>query len=206
MWWIIAGVAAIGAAAWGPIMSDVEQARYVVVEQHGNIEIRNYDPMIIAEAEVVGEREGAINQGFRLIADYIFGNNTSSQEVAMTAPVTQQASEKIAMTAPVTQQVSEAGKWKVHFVMPAAYSMKTLPRPVNKGVLLKEIPAKRYAVIRFSGIASNKRLEQETKDLERFIKDKQLISQGEPVFAFFNPPWTLPFLRRNEVMIEIDNN
>ena len=203
MWWIIVGIVAAGAAAWGPIVSNVEQAQYDVVEAHGAIEIRDYPTMIVAEAEVKGEREVAINQGFRMIADYIFGNNIASEKVAMTAPVTQQASEKIAMTAPVTQQGSDSGNWKVHFVMPSAYTMDKLPKPKNEAVKLKEIPAKRYAVIRFSGMGNSKRLEQEQASLEAFIAEKHLKPLAAAIFAFFNPPWTLPFLRRNEVMIEI---
>ena len=105
MWWIIfVGVLLLGALLWGPIVSNVEQPKYSVVASEKDIEIHNYAPVIIAETEVAGEHDNAISEGFRTIADYIFGNNFSSQKVAMTAPVTQQASEKIAMTAPVTQQ------------------------------------------------------------------------------------------------------
>ena len=126
--WILVGVvvlAAVAAILLGPIMSNVEQAKYDVVETHGTIEIRDYAPMIVAEVNVSGDRETAISDGFRKIADYIFGNNISSQKVAMTAPVIQQPSEKIAMTAPVTQQGGE-GVWLVRFVMPSSYTMQTL--------------------------------------------------------------------------------
>ena len=102
MWWIIlAGVLVLGAALWGPIVSNVEQPKYKVFATEKNIQIRDHAPMIVAETQVTGERDKAISEGFRIIADYIFGNNLSSKKVAMTAPVTQQASEKIAMTAPV---------------------------------------------------------------------------------------------------------
>lgn len=175
-----------------------------MVEAHGAIEIRDYEPMIVAEATVSGERKAAINEGFRTIADYIFGNNITSQKVAMTAPVTQQASEKIAMTAPVTQQAGDGSQWTVHFVMPSTYSMKTLPKPKDAAVTLKEIPAKRYAVIRFSGSANENRLAQETTTLDDFVAQQRLKKKSSPTYAFFNPPWTLPFLRRNEVMIEIE--
>lgn len=202
--WFIPVALVAGFAAWGPIVSNVEQAKYDVVESHGAIEIRDYAPMIVAETEVKGERESAINHGFRMIADYIFGNNISAQKVTMTAPVTQQASEKIAMTSPVTQQGSDSGNWKVHFVMPSTYTIDTLPKPKNEAVKLKEIPAKRYVVIRFSGVGNSKRLAKETADLEAFVAQKNLKPVASPTFAFFNPPWTLPFLRRNEVMIEIE--
>lgn len=202
MLWIIAGLAVIGAAAWGPIVSNVEQAKYEVVESQGDIQIRDYAPMIVAEAEVTGERKEAINQGFRIIADYIFGNNVPKQNVAMTAPVIQQPSEKIAMTAPVTQEGAGNG-WKVRFVMPASYTMDTLPKPNNEAVKLEKIPAKRFAVIRFSGMAGEDSLIEHTDTLNAFITEKNLNTISQPTFAFFNPPWTLPFLRRNEVMVEI---
>ncbi len=203
IWWIIGGVAVIGAAAWGPIVSsNVEQAKYEVVVSQGNIQVRDYAAMIVAEAEVSGERKKAINQGFRLIADYIFGNNTPKQSVAMTAPVIQQPTEKIAMTAHVTQE-GTGNSWKVSFVMPANYTIDTLPKPNNDAVKLEKVPGKRFAVIRFSGMAGEESLKEHTDELNTFIKDKKLNALSQATYAFFNPPWTLPFLRRNEVMIEI---
>ena len=200
--WLLAGTVILAAVLWGPIMSNVEQARYDVFETHGTIEIRDYAPMIVAEVSVPGDREKAISDGFRLIADYIFGNNISSEKVAMTAPVIQQPGEKIAMTAPVIQQGSK-GLWVVRFVMPSDYTMQTLPKPNNSEVILREIAGKRFAVIRFSGLARARSLAAHTKELEAFILENNLQAASEPVYAFFNPPWTLPFLRRNEVMIEV---
>jgi hypothetical protein len=203
MWWIIfVGVLLLGAVLWGPIVSNVEQPKYSVVASEKDIEIRNYAPVIVAETEVAGERDNAISGGFRTIADYIFGNNLSSQKVAMTAPVTQQASEKIAMTAPVTQQ-GNGNTWQVRFVMPASYTMDTLPKPKNPAVKLKEIEAKRFAVIRFSGMAGEDSLKRHTDELEAYLRSKNLQSLSAPTYAFYNPPWTLPLLRRNEVMIEV---
>ena len=204
MWWIIgiAGVTLLAAALWGPIVSNVEQPKYQVVESSNNIEIRDYAPMIVAEVDMTGERRDAIGKGFRIIADYIFGNNTTTQKVPMTAPVTQQDSEKIAMTAPVTQQ-GDGNTWRVRFIMPSSYTMETLPKPHNPAVKLKEISAKRYAVIRFSGMAGEDSLKRYTEELNAFIRAKNLTPLSAPTYAFYNPPWTLPFLRRNEVMVEI---
>jgi hypothetical protein len=204
MWWIIgiAGVTLLAAALWGPIVSNVEQPKYQVVESSGNIEIRDYAPQIVAEAEVAGDRRDAIGKGFRIIADYIFGNNTAAQKVPMTDPVTQQGSEKIAMTAPVTQQ-GDGNTWKVRFIMPSSYTMEALHKPDNPAVELKEIGAKRYAVIRFSGMAGEDSLKRYTEELNAFISAKNLTPLSAPTYAFYNPPWTLPFLRRNEVMVEI---
>jgi hypothetical protein len=204
MWWVIAvvAVAALGAALWGPILSNVEQPEYNVVESSGSIEIRDYKPMIVAEVQVSGDRGEAIGKGFRIIADYIFGNNTAAQKVPMTAPATQQGREKIAMTAPVTQHGGGNG-WTVRFVMPASYTIKTLPKPNNPAVSLKEIGAKRFAVIRFSGMGKKDSLIRHTKKLNDFINAEHLTPLSAPTYAFYNPPWTLPFLRRNEVMMEV---
>jgi DNA gyrase inhibitor GyrI len=204
VWWAIAVLAVVllGAALWGPIVSNVEQPKYKVVKRSDAIEIRDYAPMIVAEVEVSGDRREAIGKGFRLIADYIFGNNTASQKVAMTAPVTQQGSEKIAMTAPVTQQ-GDGETWTVRFIMPSSYTMETLPKPNNPAVKLKEIESNRFAVIRFSGMGGEDSLKRHTKELNEFIGAKGLKPLSAPTYAFYNPPWTLPFLRRNEVLVEI---
>lgn len=200
--WVIAALLMLGAAIWGPIVSNVEQARYQVVDRNDNTEIREYPSAIVAETEVSGERNEAIGQGFRTIADYIFGNNTSAEKVAMTAPVTQQRVEELAMTAPMTQQ-GDGLTWRVRFFMPAGLTIKTLPRPNNPSVKLKELSDKRFAVIRFSGVASQESLKLHTEELNRFVREKHLNALSSPAYAFYNPPWTLPFLRRNEVMVEI---
>ncbi|NCS93082.1 MAG: heme-binding protein [Leptospira sp.] len=203
MWWIAAGILAVGALAGGPLVSNVEQAKYELVESQDKIEIRNYSPMIVAEVEVSGERKEAINKGFRLIADYIFGNNTTKENVAMTSPVIQETSQKIAMTSPVTQEGTE-GKWKERFVMPASYTIDNLPKPNNTEVNLKNIPNKYFVVIRFSGLASQENLKENTDLLNAFIKEKNFKPISNETYAFYNPPWTIPILRRNEVMIEIE--
>ncbi len=200
---LIGLLALLALFVWSIMGSRVEQPQYTVVTAHNAIEIRDYPSLIVAEVETSGEREAAINQGFHLLAKYIFGGNTSQTKVAMTAPVTQQLNEKIAMTAPVTQQSSESGKWKVHFTMPAKYTLASLPEPNNALVQLKEVAAKRYAVIRFSGFATQTKINKQQQLLESFIQQQDLEPIAKPIYAFYNPPWTLPFLRRNEVMIEI---
>ncbi len=185
-------------------MSQVEQPKYTVLESEGNIEIREYAPIIVAEVEVHGERMKALNQGFRLIADYIFGNNLSFQKVAMTAPVTQEAGEKIAMTAPVTQD-GVGDSWKVRFVMPSRYTLDTLPKPKNQNVQLMAIAAKKFVAIRFSGFNTEKNINSHRETLLKYIAEHHLSVVGQPTTAFYNPPWTLPFLRRNEIMVELGN-
>jgi hypothetical protein len=122
--------------------------------------------------------------------------------MAMTSPVTQQGNEKIAMTAPVTQQ-GDGKSWRVRFIMPSEYTRDTLPKPNNAAVELKEVPGKRFAVIRFSGMGGKESLERRNKELDAFLSAKSLTPLSLPTYAFYNPPWTLPFLRRNEVLIEI---
>lgn len=183
-------------------MSKAEQPKYKIVSVKGTIEVREYEPMIVAEVEVSGERKEAIRQGFKVLADYIFGNNVSNKKMDMMAPVTNQLSEKIAMTAPVMQEECME-HWKVRFVMPAKYSLETLPKPNSNEVVLITVPAKRFAVIRFSGFAEDVSIKQHTQELEAYVLSQNLKVVGKPVLAFYNPPWTLPFLRRNEVMIEI---
>ena len=193
---LIAGVLA------GPVMSNVEKPDYKVIQSEQNIEIRQYEPMIIAEVEVDGKREDAIRDGFRLIADYIFGNNTVQQNISMTAPVQQKRNQKIAMTTPVQQQLT--GKsWRISFVMPSKYSMDSLPVPNNNRVRLKKILTKKFVVIEFSGSNSNENVIGHENQLMNFIEANQINIIGSPKYAFYNAPWTLPFLRRNEVMIEI---
>lgn len=208
LWWAVAvagvgAVAVLGAVLWGPISSQVERARYKTVRRDGDIEIRDYTPMIVAEVEVSGDREAAIRRGFRTLADYIFGNNTVMGVIAMTAPVTQQPiRENTAAMVPTAGQ-GDAEGWRVRFVMPARYTTDTLPRPIDPDVVLKHIEAKRFAAIRFSGAAREDSLRRHTERLEQFISDNSLRPLSPAVYAFYNPPWTLPFLRRNEVLIEI---
>lgn len=198
----IIGIVLIGAIAAGPIMSDVETPNYEIVKSQDAIEIRQYEPMIIAKVQMNGKREDAIGGGFRLLADYIFGNNIANQDIAMTAPVQQQESTKIAMTAPVQQQ-SAGNYWQVSFVMPSEYTMDTLPKPVNERVVLKEIPAKTFAAITFSGTNSDENVKAHEKILLEYVEANDLSVISTPKYAFYNPPWTLPPMRRNEVMIEI---
>ncbi|NBT22563.1 MAG: heme-binding protein [Methylocystaceae bacterium] len=168
--------------------SDVEHARYSVVSNAGDIEIRDYPAQIIAETTVSGERSSAISEGFRRLAGYIFGGNQPGEKIAMTAPV---------------GQTSAGENWRVTFTMPASYSMKTLPKPTNQAVQLIELPPQRLAAIRFSGLVDEDDLAQNQAKLMRFLEQQKLKPIGAPRYAFYDPPWTLPFNRRNEVLIEI---
>ena len=188
------------------IVMAIEEPKYSIVETDDKFELRAYAPMIIAEVSVQGSLKSASNQGFRLIADYIFGNNIASngekQKVAMTAPVTVQAQPKLLN---VTQQGgAQEQEWKVHFVMPSEYSMSALPKPNNPKVKLKEVSERYYASLRFAGMTGEKKVARKTKELQEWMATKNLTAKGQPELARYNPPWTLPFARRNEVLIEVE--
>lgn len=187
-----------------------EEPKYTVLEKSGNFELREYGPRVIAETLVDGSLDEATRAGFKRIADYIFGNNTSqagaSEKINMTAPVgvspetVDKKSEKISMTAPVGMQKT-AGQWRVYFVMPSQYTLATLPKPNNPAVILREISESRVAVLRFSGLAGEEKTANKTNELLSWLKSKEITPIAPPELARYNPPWTLPFLRRNEVMV-----
>lgn len=184
-----------------------EEAKYTLIEKDGAFEVRAYDGKIIAEVMVEGDMSDATSAGFRLLADYIFGNNTEasgrSEKISMTAPVTvENRSEKIAMTAPVAIKSEQKG-WRVCFVMPRHFTLATLPKPNNPLVVIKTIASKHYAVLRFSGLVDDEKKQAKEKELRAWLTAKHTTSTGPAELARYNPPWTLPFLRRNEVMMEI---
>lgn len=219
-------------ATGSPVMA-IEEPAYEVTRSDGANELRRYRSFIVAETVVEGDLDTASSQGFRRIAGYIFGGNRSvraeagsstsaSERIAMTAPVTIEpaqasaqpgsASEKIAMTAPVTVQpqgdggdaaLSSARQWRVHFVMPARYTLATLPRPLDPQVTLREVPGGLVAVRRFSGFAGQQKAQRETEALQAWLQAQGLRPSSGPQLARYDPPWTLPFMRRNEVMIPI---
>ena len=181
-----------------------EEPTFTVALQQDEFEVRDYPALIVAEVRVSGTREEASNAGFRLLAAYIFGGNTRRQSIAMTAPVLQEraTSETIAMTAPVTQSGAN-GAWVVRFTMPSTYTLETLPKPNDARVRLVPVSAQRYAVVRFSGLAQPDDIERRTGTLRSFMAQQQLSAAGAPLLARYNPPWTLWFMRRNEVWIPI---
>jgi hypothetical protein len=198
-------VALVIALAGAPAAMAVEEPKFSIVERDGKFEIRDYAPVIVAETTLSGSAVQARNSGFQPLADYIFAKDRKGAAIAMTAPVTQAPREKIAMTAPVTQS-NTGGEWTIGFTMPEGYTMDTLPAPANPKVRLVAKPARRMAVLRFSGTAGVEKMDRERIELLAKVADAGLTAQSEPVFAFYDPPWTLPFMRRNEVMVLVDVN
>lgn len=179
-----------------------EEPPFTLVSQSGSFEVRDYPGLVAAEVTVPGEQKAAGNTGFRLLAGYIFGENTSKAKIAMTAPVVQAPSEKIAMTAPVTQSRSSSG-WTVRFIMPKGSTRETLPTPNNAKVSLVEIAPTRFAVLRFSGLASPTDVAEKIATLKTLTTAANLTPTGPAALAQYDPPWTPWFMRRNEVMLPV---
>jgi len=183
----------------------IEEAKYRVVLKDGPIEIRNYEPSIVAETVVSGEFEDAGDSAFRRLFRYIDGNNVSQEEIAMTAPVSQGRSEKIAMTSPVGQQ-SAPGGWAVSFMMPASYTMETIPEPKDDSVAIREVPAYRAAAIRYSGFWSEKNYQEHLTELNAWLDANDYQRAGEPVWARYDAPFKPWFMRRNEILIPVEDD
>jgi len=188
-----------------------EELEYDIISKSGDFEIREYQPYISAVASMQGSYEDVQGDLFRLLAGYIFGKNTTESKIAMTAPVqmnsaTKDSSEKIAMTAPVVMKPEANGVWTMVFSMPSEYTMQNIPKPLNPKVTLIEVPAKKIAVLRFTGSYNNLENRQQKADalLAWLSTQRQYKKLSAPVFAGYDPPFTLPFLRRNEVFIEVE--
>jgi len=190
-----------------PVMA-IEEPDYQEVLKQGNFEIREYAAKIIAHVSVSGDFDDASSKGFKLLADYIFGNNFteegSSNKISMTAPVEMAPlSQQVQITAPILQH-GYTQEWQVNFVMPKEYDLISLPKPNNPSVQLIEVPPKKYAVIVFSGLVRESSYEEKANLLNQFLIDQSLQALGPVKIARYNPPWTLPFFRRNELMVEIN--
>lgn len=198
-------------AACASVEGDYEEPRYTVLEAHEDeaIEIREYEPMVIAEVTVDGDRGEAGNKAFRILAGYIFGDNRAKEEIEMTAPVTheprEQKSIKIEMTAPVTQEPLDAAQqtWDVAFIMPARFTLETLPEAMDERIRFREVAPHRAAAITFSGNWDRKRFEEKRAQLEQFLQENG-YDYDVYQYAFYNSPMTPSFMRRNEVLYRIE--
>ena len=186
-----------------------ETPKYKVISQDGDFEIRQYEPRIIAEVSVTGDLDDATGEGFRTLAGFIFGDNRVVGAQAMT--MSSGESSKIAMTAPVTiepvkpgQSFTMSREWRVEFTMPSQYTLSILPKPNNPSIRIKEVPIKTYAVVRYSGMNTEHRINDETRRLLEWIQAQGATVKGELELARYNPPWTLPMLRRNEILAPIN--
>jgi SOUL heme-binding protein len=207
--WIIGALSALALVS-APFFADramakTEEPEFKLLAKDGDFELREYAPIVAAEVTVEGDRDQAVNQGFRILAGYIFGGNSGSAKIEMTAPVTQSKGDTIAMTAPVTQSGAD-GVWTIRFMMPKDYSIKTLPKPNDGRIRFVEVPARRVAVLRFSGFWSDANLANHRDELKSLLGAKHLKPKGEPAFAFYDPPWQPFFWRRNEILWDVEGH
>ena len=188
----------------GGVMA-TEEAKYQVNYQQENFQVRQYEAHIVAETIVDSKFEDAGSEAFQRLFKYISGNNTAKQSIDMTAPVSQEADgQKIDMTSPVGQQ-SVNGRWAVSFMMPASSSYETLPKPNDSEVVLKQVPERYIASIEYSGFWSETSYKENKNKLQAWISKNGYQVTGEPIWARYNDPFTLWFLRRNEILIPIEN-
>jgi hypothetical protein len=189
----------------------IEEPKYEVVKTYPDFELRRYAPYLVAETEVSGDFDEVGNKAFRILAAYIFGENRAQEKMEMTAPVNQrpvaEEGEKMAMTAPVAQRPkggADANTYVLSFVMPSSYTLDTLPEPLNPRVRLREEPAKLMAVSSYSGRWTQANYRDHESQLLAAVEREGLTSVGAPVYARYNSPFSLWFLRRNEVMVEVE--
>ena len=179
-----------------------ETPKYTVTKKEKEIEIRQYAGHIQAEVAIAGkDYKSAIENGFRVLAGYIFGNNVSRQKIEMTTPVQVAQSEKIEMTTPVT--VTGEGSFKVAFIMPSEYTLETLPIPKDNRIHFTLLPAHQMAALRFSGYFQQDSIQKNKLRLSQWLEEQGLETEGDAIVAGYNPPWVPGFLAHNEILIKI---
>jgi hypothetical protein len=209
MWKRIAAVARQGLDGLGSVVGvrgGTEEPTYTKARLTDGVEIRNYGPRIAAQTTIFdqdgADPQAALSAGFRRLAGYIFGKNHRKTKIAMTAPVSQQPGEQIAMTAPVAQTPVPGGS-VIRFFMPAEWAMEKLPCPVDDTVVLVDVPAETVAVLRFTGDRGPEAVKTRTARLLDVLENNGFKATGTPFAWFYDPPWTLPFRRRNEVAVAV---
>ena len=187
-----------------PLLSHaIEEPEYQVIRKFDNVEVRRYAPYVVAEVVLDSSAEDAGNQAFPILAGYIFGKNKGEKKFAMTAPVTQSAAPvRLDMTAPVTQ-AAVAGGMRVQFVLPKGVTLETAPEPIDPRVQLRVVPAGTWAVIRYSGTWSQANYLEHLGQLKVSLEAAGVATQGEPVLARYNAPFTPWFMRRNEIWLAL---
>jgi len=208
---VVVGLAKRLVQAGGSIVGvrhGTEEPPYTVEQLTSGVEIRRYGSRIAAETTVAADEEAARSAGFRRLAGYIFGGNNAETKIAMTAPVAQQVGttrgETIPMTTPVSDTAGGNGEWVIRFFMPAGRTMKSLPQPNDRAVRLVSVPAETVAVRRFAGSISSRAVASQTAQLMRTLRENGFEPTGTPGAWFYDPPWTLPALRRNEIAVPVE--
>ena len=182
----------------------VEILDYSILEKDGKFDIRQYDDYWVVRTEIDGEYKKSTGEGFRLLFSYISGDNKQQEKIAMTGPVMQQEKgEKIAMTGPVIQQ-KRGTSWIMEFVLPSKYDKIQPPEPINPDVSIVKVAGYRAAALSYSGNLREEKYNEKIKELMDIVTSKGLQPIGGPFSAGYDPPWTIPFLKRNEVIIRIE--
>ena len=183
---------------------NIESPDYEVLRADGDYEVRRYAPYIVAETTVEAEdQRAAANKAFMTLAGYIFGANTTSDKIAMTAPVTSSSSQTIDMTSPVTAQPAEQGEYKVRFSMPSKWTLETLPEPLNEAVTLRQVDSYVVAVTGYSGEQSADERDEVANRLSEWVIDQGWRAEAGPIWAGYDGPDVPEDERRYEVMLPI---
>ncbi len=186
------------------VIRNIEEPKFTLIETKTGYDIREYESYIIAETDVTGNYNDATREGFGVIADYIFGNNTSRSSIAMTAPVLEnKSSEKIAMTVPVIDTEKDASSRTISFVLPSEYTLETLPMPNNPQVKITQVPPRKVAVLSFTWYPTANRVEKKKNELLSLLAKDDLEVAGEIQVARYNPPLSMPLMLRNEIIIAV---
>ncbi len=199
---LVIGLAFLAWVAFGYFSSKVETLSYTVLNSDKEYEIRQLPKHIIAETTVSGNFDEASSEAFNILAGYIFGDNQKKQSISMTSPVIENETEKIAMTVPVVEQDAGSNQKVFSFVMPAEYSLDTLPEPLDARVVIKQVESKKIAVLTFSGFYSEKKIEAKKELLKEYLT-RDGLDYSAVSWAGYNPPWTPPFMRRLEIWAEL---
>ncbi len=195
--WIVVSLAGLAVAVvggWVLYMRSIDQPAYALVAKDGNIEVRDYGQMTVAEVTRQGDRDSAVRAGFRPLARYIFAKDRAGEKIAMTAPVTQQPG----------QDAAGGEIWKVHFIMPEGMNPDTLPKPADADVRLLTISPTRRAAIRFSGRADDALMQVNETRLRDWLDEKGYATTGPAIYAYYDDPFTPGMFRRNEVLFEVE--
>jgi hypothetical protein len=181
----------------------IEEPKYEVIRQIDGVELRRYEPYVVAEVVLDATAEDAGSRAFPILAGYIFGKNKGEKKFAMTAPVTQTAAPvKMEMTAPVTQAAAPGGM-RVQFVLPEGVTLESAPEPLDPRVQLRLVPASQWAAIRYSGSWSQANYDEHLGKLQAALAAAGVATQGQPVLARYNSPMTPWFMRRNEIWLAL---
>lgn len=189
----------------GETAMSYEEPQYKVVYTDGDFEYRQYEPYRVSETIIVGARDAdaASSEGFRRLFAYITGSNTSQSKISMTVPVSQGASEKISMTVPVQQSAADTG-WRVSFMLPSQFTLETAPVPTDARVYVREVPGRLMVVLRFSGRWTESNYVEHEQELAGYVAAQSLSKAGTIERAAYNAPFSIPWFRRNEVMVAIE--